>query len=144
MSLNLIDAIYSTCKRDAEFMAFFGFTPSSPAAEITGRLIRGMEPDQTLTGSNVPQVLIYTKPGRFASNPLVFEGKFCFDIYAKTSYQAKQIGSRVFQLFHDKRVHGTTLHTYLCVMAYDSDLATGITGVKGYEMIFDVDYLRTN
>lgn len=144
MSLNLVDAIYSTLKQDAEFMALFGLTLSSPVVEITKRLIRGMEPDQTLTGANVPQIMMYVKPGRFASNPLVFEGKFCLDIYAKSSHQARQIGDMAFNLFHDKHISSATIHSYLCIMAYDSDFATGITGVKGYEIIFDVDYLRMN
>jgi hypothetical protein len=141
---DLIDAVYNTLKKDVEFMALFGLTPSSPSKEITARLVRGMEPEKAITGETVPMVLMYIKPGRFSNNQLVFEGKFCLDFYDKSSFQAKILFKRAFKLFHDKRITDTNFGSFLCVLAYDSDYATGITGVKGYESIFDVDYLRTN
>ncbi|MDF2651698.1 MAG: hypothetical protein K0Q73_7503 [Paenibacillus sp.] len=144
MSLKLIDAIYNTLKADVEFMALFGLIPSSAPESITAKLVKGMEPEQALTGTSAPMVLIYVKPGRFGSNQLVFEGKFCFDFYGKNSFQAKQMFERAFKLFHDKPIIDDNFGSFLCTLAYDSDFATGITGVKGYESIFDVDYLRTN
>jgi hypothetical protein len=144
MSLKLIDAVYNTLKADAEFMALVGLTPSSPPASITAKLVKGMEPEQAITGTSAPMLLIYVKPGRFGNNQLVFEGKFCLDFYGKNSYQAKQLFERAFKLFHDKRIKDANFGSFLCTLAYDSDFATGITGVKGYESIYDVDYLRTN
>ncbi|KIL35165.1 hypothetical protein SD71_16200 [Cohnella kolymensis] len=144
MSLKLIDAIYNTLKADAEFMALLGLTPTSPSASITVKMVKGMEPEQAISGNTVPMLLMYVKPGRFGSNPLVFEGKFCLDFYGKSSYQAKQMAERAFKLFHDKRIRDTNFGSFLCVLAYEDDFATGITGVKGYESIYDVDYLRTN
>jgi hypothetical protein len=144
LSSKLIDAIYNTLKVDVEFMALVGLTPSSPPANITAKLVKGMEPEQAITGTSAPMMLMYVKPGRFGGNPLVFEGKFCLDFYGKSSFQAKQMFERAFKLFHDKPIKDASFRSYLCVLAHDSDFATGITGVKGYESIFDVDYLRMN
>jgi hypothetical protein len=144
LSLQLIDAIYNTLKKDVEFMALLGLTPTSHPANITAKLVRGAEAESAITGTSCPMVLMYVKPGRFGSNPLVFEGKFCLDFYGKSSYQAKQMSERAFKLFHDKRITDATFRSFLCVLAYDDDFSTGISGVKGYECIYDVDYLRTN
>lgn len=144
MSIKLIDAIFNTLDADATFMAFFGLTPASPMTDKVDRIVKGMEPDKALNGGNIPKMFIYTKPGRFGRNPLVFEGKFCLDFYAKSSIVAKQMAERAFVLFHDHRINDTTFHSYLCVLAHESDFGTGITGVKGYEAIYDVDFLRTN
>jgi hypothetical protein len=144
MSLKLIDAVYNTMKNDVEFMALLGLTPSSPPEDITAKMVKGMEPEQAITGSSVPMVLMYVKPGRFGRNHLVFEGKFCLDFYGKNSFQAKLMFERAFKLFHDKPINDQTFHSFICTLTYDSDFATGITGVKGYESIFDVDYFRGN
>jgi hypothetical protein len=144
LSLQLIDAIYNTLKKDVEFMALLGLTPSSPPANVTVKLVRGAEADSAITGTSCPMVLMYVKPGRFGHNPLVFEGKFCLDFYGKNSFQAKQMSERAFKLFHDKRIADVNFGSFLCTLAYDDDFSTALTGVKGYESIYDVDYLRTN
>lgn len=144
MSALLIDAIYNTLKHDDEFMALLGLASTSPVESIVSHIVSGMEPDKAITGSDVPMLLIYLKPGRFARNYLVFEGKFCLDIYGKNSYQAKQIADRTFQLFHDQQIRDEKFLSSRCSLAYDADFATGITGVKGYEVIFDVNYHRIN
>lgn len=144
MSTKLLDAIFNTLINDVSYMALLGLTPNSTPEEITKRIIRGIEPDTTISSSNVPLTLIYMKPGRYSRNYLVYEGKFCIDHYGKTSYQTRQLFDRVFQLLHDRQVVGEGFRTFTCYLAYDDDFATGITGVKGYESMFDVDYVRTN
>jgi len=144
MSSKLLYAIYNTLKRDETYMAMLGLTPSSPGTEITKRIIRGMEPDSAISGSNVPLALIYTKPGRYGRNYLVYEGKFCIDHYAKNSHQARQLAERAYELFHNKRIESDVFKTFTAYLAYDGDFATGITGVKGFESIYDVDYVRAN
>ncbi|MGG6309788.1 hypothetical protein [Paenibacillus macerans] len=144
MSAILVDAIYNTLKQDVEFMALLGLTPTSPANSIVARIVKGMEPDKAVTSADVPMLLIYVKPGRFSRNYLVYEGKFCLDIYAKNSNQAKIIADRAFELFHDKQIKDKSFMSSRCSLAYDADFATGITGVKGYEVIFDVNYHRIN
>ncbi|MDB5053277.1 MAG: hypothetical protein JWM44_1327 [Bacilli bacterium] len=144
MDLDPIDAVRNTLKQDVEFMALLGLAPSSDPNLISSKLIAGMEPEKAVTGTTVPMVLIYEKPGRFGSNPLVFEGKFCLDFFGKNRDQLKSMFDRAFKLFHDKRIMDANFGSFLCVLAYDSDFMTGITGIKGYQSIFDVDYLRTN
>jgi hypothetical protein len=144
MSLKLIDAIYNTLKNDVEFMALLSLAPSSPSASITLKLVRGAEAESAITGTSCPMVMMYIKPGRFGRNPLVFEGKFCLDFYGKSSYQAKQMAERAFKLFHDKRITDLNFQSFLSILVYEDDFATGITGVKGFESIYDVDYLRMN
>jgi len=144
MSLKLIDAIYNTLKNDVEFMALLGLTPTSPPASITAKLVRGAEADSAINGTTCPMVLMYVKPGRYGRNYLVFEGKFCLDFYGKNSFQAKQMAELAYKLFHDQTISDATFHSYRCYLAYDADFATGISGVKGYESIFDVDYFRGN
>jgi hypothetical protein len=125
-------------------MGLLGLTPSSSPEDVTSKLVRGMEPEKAITGSTAPMVLMYTKPGRFGRNQLVFEGKFCLDFYGKSRVQSKGMFDRAFKLFHDERISHKSFSSYLCTLAYDDDFTTGITGVKGYGSIFDVDYLRTN
>lgn len=144
MGDKLIDAIYNTLKRDDQFMAFFNLTPSSPSEDIVRRIVKGIEPDKAITSQDVPMMLIYLKPGRFSRNYLVYEGKFILDIYGKNSNQAKLIADRAFELFHDKHIRDKSFMSSRCFLAYADYFATGITGVKGYESIFDVNYHRIN
>jgi hypothetical protein len=144
MDGDLIDAVRNTLKKDVEFMALLGLTLSSDSNLIASRLVAGMEPEKAITGSTTPMVLIYQKPGRYGNNPLVFEGKFCLDFYGKNRNELKSLYERAFKLFHDKRIYDPTFRSFLCVLAYDADFSTGITGIKGYEAIYDIDYLRTN
>jgi hypothetical protein len=144
MDGDLIEAVRNTLKKDVEFMALLGLTPSSDPNLISPKLVAGMEPEKAITGATAPMVMIYQKPGRFGNNPLVFEGKFCLDFYGKDRKQLKTLFDRAFQLFHDKRIADPGFRSFLCVLAYDADFATGISGIKGYEAIYDVDYLRAN
>lgn len=140
----LIDAIYNTLKRDEQFMEFFDLTPASPTGDIVRRIVKGIEPDKAITSQDVPMLLIYLKPGRFSRNYLVYEGKFILDIYGKNSSQAKNIADKLFQLFHDKHIRDDGFVSSRCSLAHDDYFATGITGVKGYEAIYDVNYHRIN
>ncbi|MEK5374211.1 MULTISPECIES: hypothetical protein [Paenibacillus] len=144
MSLQLIDAVQNALKADSELMSMLKLTPSSPSAEVVKRFTKGMEPEITVSKDTVPHICQYVMPGRYATNPLVFEGKFCIDFYGKTAYEAKLLFERAFKTLHEKRLFAQGFMSYLCVLAYDSDFATGIQGAKGYKAIFDVDYLRMN
>lgn len=143
MSQALIDGVYNTFKRDDAMMACFGLTPTSPPEATSLRFIKSKEPDQAITSKNVPQIMLYVKPGRFsARNHLVFEGKFCLDFYAPTAVQARSIAQRAFEILHDKYISHDAFQSFRCHLAYDDDLVTGITGVKGYMAIYDVDFVR--
>ncbi|MDY8095871.1 hypothetical protein UY456_23160 [Paenibacillus polymyxa] len=144
MSLQLIDAVQNVLKADTELMTMLKLTPSSPSAEVVKRFTKGMEPEITVGKDTVPHICQYVMPGRYAANPLVFEGKFCTDFYGKTAYEAKLLFERAFQVLHERKLTVEGFTSYLCVLAYDSDFATGIQGAKGYKAIFDVDYLRMN
>ncbi|MFF2015007.1 hypothetical protein [Paenibacillus sp. NPDC058177] len=144
MSLQLIDAIQNTHKADAEFMAMVGLTPSSESEEIVTRFTKGVEPEVTISRDTVPHLCQYVMPGRYSGNQLVFQGKFCIDFYGRTAYEAKLMFERSFKLLHDQRIVQPGFCSFLCVLAYDNDFATGISGVKGYKAIYDIDYLRMN
>ncbi|MEC0241982.1 hypothetical protein P4H66_19450 [Paenibacillus dokdonensis] len=144
MSLKLIDAIQNVHKHDPEFMSLVELALSASSAEIVKRFTKGMEPEIVVSSSTVPHICQYIMPGRFAPNPLVFEGKFCLDFYGKTAYEAKLLFEQSFKLLHDKQIQDEGFRSYLCVLAFDADFATGIKGVKGYKAIYDVDYLRMN
>lgn len=144
MSSALIDALFNTLRKDEEFAALVGLNSSSTPEEINEKLYRGKEPDKVLTGKDVPMVCIYVKPGRYGRNHLVFEGKFCLDFYAKDNGEAMRIAGKAFQIFHDRYITNEGFHSFKCTLAFEDGFATGITGVKGYLAIYDVDYLRTN
>ncbi|WP_391573867.1 hypothetical protein [Cohnella sp.] len=144
MSGQLIDAVYMTLKQDEEFMSMIGLATSSTQEEVTQKIVRGMEPEQALTGDSVPQALIYIKPGRYSRNDQVYEGKFCIDLYAKNTAQARGLAQRIFELIHDREIAGPGFYSFRAFLAYDADFATGITGVKGYCVMYDVDYIRAN
>lgn len=137
----MIDAVFNVLKTNVDFMAHYGLTPSSPLIEIENKLVQGMESDSTLKS---PRVYIYVKPGRFSRNHLVFEGKFCLDFIDKSSTKAREAADIAFRIFHDKRISDTVFNSYICTLAFDSDYATGQAGIKGWQAIYDVDYLRTN
>lgn len=144
MSLKLIDAVYDTLKDDQELMGLLKLQPSSSAEEISKRITKGNETDVTLSKDTIPHMTIYIKPGSFDRNFLVYKGKFGFDIYGKTAYECTKVFERIFTLLHDKRIVRPGFHSYLCTLAYDNHFTTGIQHVRGYEAIFDVDYLRMN
>jgi hypothetical protein len=131
-------------RNDEEFTNLIGLGSSSDSEKVNSKIIQEIEPDKVLTGADVPVVCIYVKPGRFGRNHLVFEGKFCLDVYGHNSQQARQIAERAFKLFHDKRIRGEGFITSLCTLAYDDDFATGIGGIKGFKAIYDVNYHRMN
>jgi hypothetical protein len=139
---SMIDGVFGTLKANVDFMAHYGLNPSSEPLEIGKKLIQGMESDVTLTG---PRVYIYVKPGRFDSrNHLVFDGKFCLDFVDKSSKRAIEAAAIAFEIFHDKRISNDDFNSYLCELAYDGHFATGQIGLKGWQAIYDVDYLRMN
>ncbi|OMF37436.1 hypothetical protein BK133_05110 [Paenibacillus sp. FSL H8-0548] len=143
MSQALIDGLYSVLKRDEAFMAFFGLTPTSLPKDASLRLIKSKEPDQAITSKNVPQILMYVVPGRFSiRNHLVFQGKFRLDFYAPTAADARNIAQCAFELLHDKYISHESFKSFKCHLVFDDDLTTGITGVKGYLAIYDVDFVR--
>jgi hypothetical protein len=144
VSLQLIDAIQNKHKDDSEFMSLLKLTSSSSLEEFAKRFTKGMEPEETVSKDTIPHICLYVMPGRYAANPLVFEGKFCIDFYGRTAYEAKLLFERSFKLLHDRRLIAQGFMSYLCVLAHDTDFATGIQGIKGYKAIFDVDYLRMN
>ncbi|MDH6373536.1 hypothetical protein M2444_005368 [Paenibacillus sp. PastF-3] len=145
MSLQLIDAIQNTHMADSEFMALLKLTLSPTPEEVVKRFTKGVEPEITVTKETVPHLCQYIMPGQFASqNHLVFQGKFCIDFYGKTGYEAKLLFERSFKLLHDEKIVQPGFHSFLCVLAYDGDFATGISGVKGYKGIYDIDYIRMN
>ncbi len=125
-------------------MELLELTPSSPVESIVKRIVKGIEPESVLSGESVPMLLIYIMPGRYGRNHLVYEGKFCLDIFAPSSADARLIAERAFRLFHDENLRQASLNTFRCTLAYDTDFSTGITGVKGYKAIYDVDYIRMN
>ncbi|AIQ70361.1 hypothetical protein [Paenibacillus graminis] len=145
MSILLIDAIQNTHKADAAFMALLGLTPAAIPTDMIKRFTKGVEPEIVVTKETVPHICQYIIPGQFtARNHLVFQGKFCIDFYGKTGYEAKLLFQRSFELFHDRRIVQPGFHSFLCALVYDGDFATGISGVKGYKGIYDVDYIRMN
>ncbi|MCL6459574.1 MAG: hypothetical protein K6T85_16365 [Gorillibacterium sp.] len=144
MSLQLIDAIQATHKASIDFMALLGLTPSATPTDMEKRFTKGVEPDVTITKDTIPHICQYIMPGRFGRNHLVFQGKFCIDFYGKNSYEAKKLFEQSFKLLHNRRIEDQGFSSYLSVLAYDGDFATGIIGVKGYKGIYDVDYLRMN
>lgn len=125
-------------------MALLGLTSAATSAEINKRFTKGVEPEIVVSKETIPHICQYIMPGHYGRNPLVFQGKFCIDFYGKTGYEAKLLFQRSFELLHDKRIVQPRFHSFLCELAYDGDFATGISGVKGYKGIYDIDYIRMN
>ncbi|MEK5415174.1 hypothetical protein [Paenibacillus sp. FSL L8-0708] len=142
MSQTLIDAVHYLLERDTAFMTLLGLDSAAFPEVKAGKLVKGLEPDIVLSDKNIPQVQIYTMPGRYGRNHLVYEGKFCLDIYAKRSNDARGIAQRAFELFHDKYLSFQGFQSFRCHLAYDTDFATGIKELKGFKAIYDVDYVR--
>ncbi|PWW06332.1 hypothetical protein DFQ01_103234 [Paenibacillus cellulosilyticus] len=142
MSQGLIDAVYSVLKQDELILTYLGLQRGSPPELLTKRFIKGIETDAVTISENVPQIQTYIMPGRFGHNHMVYAGKFCIDCYAKTSVDARVMADRAFKLLHDEYIAHESFRSFRCHLAYDTDFATGITGIKGYKAIYDVDYVR--
>lgn len=140
----LIDAVQNALKADTEFMELLGLTPAATGEQMTARFTKGMEPDIVISAATMPHVCQYTQAGRFGPNPLVYEGKFTLDFYAKSAAAARAFGERAFQVLHDKRISSPGFASFLCVLSFDTDAATGIKDVKMFRAFYDVDYLRMN
>lgn len=139
-----IEAVFAIFASDSGMLELLGLTAAAEDDEINARIVRGMEPEKPVTVESAPLICMHTKPGRFGRNHLAFEGKFSLDFYGKTRYQAKALFERAYELLHDKYLSAANFHSYRCTLAFDSDMATGIAGVKGYTAFFDVDYIRIN
>ncbi|MDK8182112.1 hypothetical protein [Paenibacillus sp. UMB4589-SE434] len=142
--MNLIDAVYATLRSDQKILQMLGLPIAPTQEELAKRIVRGMEPDHTITADTIPMILAYIKPGRFTRNHLVYEGKFCLEFLSHTTKQTREMADRAFDLFHDKSIQLQGFRTFCCELAFDTHFATGITGVKGYSAVYDVDYLRMN
>jgi len=140
----LIDSVQHALKSDAEFMALLNLAPGATPEQLGARFTSGVEPGVVVSAATMPHVCLYTQAGRFGANPLVFEGKFCLDFYSKYSVMARAMAERAFKVLHDKRISSPGFASFLCVLAYDTDAATGIKDVKMFRAFYDVDYLRMN
>lgn len=133
-----------TLVRDAEFMSLLGLTTESDPEQVVKQLVKGVEPSQAISRETIPMLLIYEKPGKYSSNHLVFEGKTAIEVYAKSPIEAEQIANRIFNLLHDRELVGEGFRAPCCALVYGSPFATGIAGVRGYEVNYDANYIYTN
>ncbi|WP_135552104.1 hypothetical protein [Paenibacillus cymbidii] len=137
----LMNAIFETLTSDAALMALLGLTPSSQPLDKERRIVKGYESDTPLTPAVVPRLYIAIKPGRFGANPYAFEGKFCVEILHKTQSGAMEIAESVQRLFHGKYIaYGDFRSLSRCYLASANDFATSVTGIRGHEVYYDVDY----
>jgi hypothetical protein len=99
-------------------------------------IVKEEETDNIVTGSTIPIVLVYTRPGKpDHRSTQVYIGKVVIDCFASTGNTARQMVERTQAIMQSWEPPGFLV----CRFAYDTSFKTGITGVKGHRVYYDVN-----
>lgn len=109
----------------------------SSSQDKAGFVVQEEETDGVVSSSTIPIVLIYTRPGHVHSySTRHYTGKVVIDCFASSGNVARMMVDQAVSLIHDWTPDVT--QTYLASKAYDTSFKTGIQGVKGHRVYFDV------
>jgi hypothetical protein len=135
-SAALLDQVWALLANDATFLGFKSLTPASDNASKAAFIVKEEETDSIVTGSTIPIVLLYTRPGKpDHRSTQVYIGKVVIDCFASTGNTARQMAERTQAIMQSWEPPGFLV----CRFAYDTSFKTGITGVKGHRVYYDVN-----
>jgi len=135
-SADLLNQIFAVLANDATFLNFKGLTPTSDIADKAAYIQKGQETDGVVTNETIPICLLYPEAGTADTRTLtVYIGKVVIDCFAANWNAAAVMAGQAQKLLHNWHVHGI----YVARFAYDTSFKTGIVGVKGHRVFFDVN-----
>lgn len=133
-SADLINAVFRRLANDATFLAFKSLTPASPMSSKVAYVNKEEETDGIVDSSTIPIVLLYTRPGHATQR--IYTGKVVIDCFAADGNTARMMVDQTDVLINNWVPDSQS--AYGCAWAYDTSFKTGITGVKGHRVFYDV------
>jgi hypothetical protein len=134
-SAALLNQVWALLANDATFLGFKSLTPASDNASKASYIVKEEETDSIVTGSTIPIVLLYTRPGKpDVRTTQVYIGKVVIDCFANAGNTARQMVEQTQAIMQSWGPSGF----FVCRFAYDTSFKTGITGVKGHRAYYDV------
>ncbi|GMA50129.1 hypothetical protein GCM10025857_14860 [Alicyclobacillus contaminans] len=136
-SAELLDQVWKLLANDATFLSLLRLTTSTDNATKATKIVKEEETDGIVTTSTIPMCLLYIRPGKAdVRTPTVYLGKVVIDCFAKDGNTARKMYEQALALMQNWEPPGF----FVSRMAYDTSFKTGITGVKGHRVYFDVSY----
>jgi hypothetical protein len=136
-SAALLDQVWALLANDTTFLGFKSLTPASDGASKAAYIVKEEETDNIVTGSTIPIVLVYTRPGHADARTIqAYTAKVVIDCFAVDGNTARKMVDQTHALMHNWKPPNVS--AYLCRSAYDTSFKTGISGVKGHRKFFDV------
>lgn len=133
-SADLLNEVFLLLSNDATFLNFKGLAPTSPIADKVAYIVKEEETDSIVTSDTIPIVLLYSRPGHKSQR--IYTGKVVIDCFAKDGNTSSMMTDRTNALMTNWKPPNTP--AYMCDYAYDTSFKTGIPGVKGHRIFFDV------
>jgi hypothetical protein len=136
-----VDGVWEALANDEQILTFKGLTPSSSIDEKVNYIVRSEETDGVITADVLPIILIFTRPGKpDVRTKQMYNDKIVVEVYAADAYKAQQIADRVFDVLHNAELVSPTFQVSACRFAYATTFRTGIPGIRGHRLWFDVSY----
>jgi hypothetical protein len=134
-----MDGVVSVLAKDAALLSFKGLSLASLPAQIAEFIVKSEETDEVIDHTKLPLILAYTRPGKpDIRTPQMHHSKIVIDVFAPTDYIARQMADEMFKVLHNGDTSTTSETVSGCRYAYGTSFMTGIQGIKGYKMYFDV------
>lgn len=136
-SSDLLNVVWEQITNDATFLGFKGLTSSGTVAEKVAYVVKDEETDGVVDNTTIPICLLYIRPGKpDHRSPTVYIGKVVIDCFAKDGNTARLMTKQAKALLQN----WTSPGMWVARFAYDTSFKTGIVGVKGHRIFFDVNY----
>ncbi|WAH38236.1 hypothetical protein [Alicyclobacillus dauci] len=111
--------------------------PFTPGTDKVAYIVKEEETDGIVDSTTIPIVLLYIRSGKpDVRTPTVYIGKVVIDCFASSGNTARQMVERTQALMQNWEPPGF----FVSRSAYDTSFKTGITGVKGHRIYYDVSY----
>jgi hypothetical protein len=140
MSLSLaIDGVANALAKDAVLLNFKGLIPSSPNDQLAAFIVKSEETDGVIDQTKIPLILLYTRPGRPDSRTSqMYNDKVVIDVFAANSFIARQMVDEIQRVLQNATLSSSGEMASGCRFAYATNFATGLQGVRGHRVYYDV------
>lgn len=138
-SAALLDSIWRLLANDPAFLAFKGLAPTSPIEDRADYIQKEEETEGIVDANTIPICLLFVRPGKFDHrSSQVYISKAVIECYAHDGNTARKMAEHTMGLMQNWQPDG--LPSFVCRLAYDTSFKTGIPGVKGHRIYYDVSY----
>jgi len=140
MSLSVaLDGVVSKLAKSETLLSFKGLTLASLPAQVAEFIVKSEETDEVIDSTKVPLILIYTRPGKpDIRTPQMHHSKIVIDLFAPTNYIAQQMSDEIFLQLQNSDTSTLSETVSGCWYAYGTSFMTGLQGIRGHKLYFDV------